>query len=135
MTISKISQLKHAHFEHKLWKNELEMVSQEVSFFLKIVDEYKEKALNDTHNLLLIAEFVKQFHHFQRLTKRLLEELGVIEKEVVQGVLDDNILDTEQKKDREYLDEEMKYFEYNYRETKLKFRDFIANYSAYMATV
>ncbi len=40
----------------------------------------------------------------------------------------DNILDGEQRKDRAYLNEEMKYFESDYRETKYRFRNFIATY-------
>lgn len=130
MTVSKINQLSHAHFEHKLWRNELEMASQESTFFLNVLNEYKVKTLSHSHNSLVVAEFVNQFHHFQRLTKRLLEELGVIEKEVAQGVLNDNVLDSEQRKDHDYLKEEMKYFEYNYREEKSNFRNFIASYEA-----
>lgn len=130
MTTTKLSQLNHAHFEHKLWRNELELVSQEATFFLKILDEYKIKTISQTHNSLVVVEFVKQFRHFQRLTKRLLEELSVIEKEVAQGVKEDNVLDVEQRKDRAYLDEEMKYFESDYRETKFSFRNFIATYES-----
>lgn len=128
MTASKINQLSHAHFEHKLWRNEIELVSQEATFFLKVLNDYKVKTISHSHNSLVVAEFVKQFHHFQRLTKRLLEELNLIEKEIAQGVLSENILDNEQKKDHEYMKEEMKYFEYDYRETKASFRNFIANY-------
>ncbi len=128
MTTSKMHQLTHAHFEHKLWRNELELVSQEATFFLKTLDEYKIKTISQSHDSLVVAEFVKQFRHFQRLTKRLLEELSVIEKEVAQGAKEDNILDGEQRKDRAYLNEEMKYFESDYRETKFSFRSFIATY-------
>ncbi|WP_394993667.1 hypothetical protein [Emticicia sp.] len=128
MTTSKTYQLNHAHFEHKLWRNKIETVAQESTFFLKILDEYKIITLSNSKNSLLVAEFVNQFHHYQRLTKRLLLELTTIEKELAQGVLDDNIFDNEQKKDHQYLNEEMKYFEFDYRETKTKFRDFIASY-------
>jgi hypothetical protein len=133
MNKSKIYQLGHAHFEHKLWKNELETVAQEATFFLKILDEYKTKTLSNSHNSLMVAEFVNQFHHYQRLIKRLLKELSVIEAEIAQGVLDDNIFDNEQKKDHQYFSEEMKYFESDYRETKYKFRAFIASYEASVA--
>lgn len=128
MTTSKMNQLNHAHFEHKLWRNELELVAQEATFFLKTLDEYKTKTIFQSHDSLIVAEFVRQFHHFQRLTKRLLEELTLIEKEIAQGVISDNILDGEQRKDRAYLNEEMKYFESDYRETKYRFRNFIATY-------
>lgn len=128
MTTSKMHQLNHAHFEHKLWRNELELVAQEATFFLKTLDEYKTKTISQSHDSLIVAEFVKQFRHYQRLTKRLLEELTVVEKEIAQGVMADNILDGEQRKDRGYLNEEMKYFESDYRETKYRFRDFIATY-------
>jgi hypothetical protein len=131
---SKTYQLDHAHFEHRLWRNELDLVAQEATFFLKILEEYEKKTSNLPNNLVMIGEFANQFHHYQRLTKRLLEELTVIEKEVSQGVLDDNVLDTEQKKDHQYLKEEMKYFESDYRETKRKFRDFIASYEFTVAS-
>jgi len=121
-------QLNHAHFEHKLWRNELELVAQEATFFLKTLDEYKTKTISQSHDSLIVAEFVKQFRHYQRLSKRLLEELTVVEKEIAQGVMADNILDGEQRKDRAYLNEEMKYFESDYRETKYRFRNFIATY-------
>lgn len=128
MTTSKMHQLNHAHFEHKLWRNELELVAQEATFFLKTLDEYKTKTISQSHDSLIVAEFVKQFRHYQRLTKRLFEELTVVEKEIAQGVMADNILDGEQRKDRAYLNEEMKYFESDYRETKYRFRNFIATY-------
>ncbi len=128
MTTSKMHQLNHAHFEHKLWRNELELVAQEATFFLKTLDEYKTKTISQSHDSLIVAEFVKQFRHYQRLTKRLLEELTIVEKEIAQGVMADNILDGEQRKDRAYLNEEMKYFESDYRETKYRFRNFIATY-------
>ena len=128
MTTSKMHQLNHAHFEHKLWRNELELVAQEATFFLKTLDEYKTKTISQSHDSLIVAEFVKQFRHYQRLTKRLLEELTVVEKEIAQGVMADNILDGELRKDRAYLNEEMKYFESDYRETKYRFRNFIATY-------
>ena len=130
MTTTKLSQLNHAHFEHKLWRNELELVSLEATFFLKILDEYKIKTISQTHKSLVVVEFVKQFRHFQRLAKRLLEELSMIEKEVAQGVKEDNVLDGEQRKDRAYINEEMKYFESDYRETKFSFRNFIATYES-----
>ncbi|AFK01523.1 hypothetical protein Emtol_0369 [Emticicia oligotrophica DSM 17448] len=128
MTASKLHQLEHAHFEHKLWRNELELVSQEATFFLNILDDYKVKTNTQSQESPVVAELVKQFRHFQRLTKRLLEELSVIEKEVAEGVMSDNVLDSEQRKDRAYLNEEMKYFEADYREIKYRFRSFIANH-------
>ena len=97
MTTSKMHQLNHAHFEHKLWRNELELVAQEATFFLKTLDEYKTKTISQSHDSLIVAEFVKQFRHYQRLTKRLLEELTVVEKEIAQGVMADNFLDGEQR--------------------------------------
>lgn len=133
MNKSKIYQLSHAHFEHRLWKNELETVAQEATFFLKILDEYKTKTLSNSHNSLMVAEFVNQFHHYQRLINRLLSELAVIEAEIAQGVLNDNVFDIEQKKDHQYFSEEMKYFESDYRETKYKFRAFIASYESSVA--
>ncbi|CAH0995492.1 hypothetical protein EMA8858_01615 [Emticicia aquatica] len=128
MATSKIQQLTHAYFEHKIWRNELELARQEASFFLKILDEYKVKTLSQPHNSLVVAEFVNQFHHFQRLVKRLLLEMQGIDKEMAQGVISDNIFDKDQKKDHLYFNDEMKYFETDYRETKYRFRRFIASF-------
>jgi hypothetical protein len=128
MNKSKTYQLSHAHFEHRLWRNELELAAQEVTFFLKIIEEYKLKTAEKLVKFAKISEFVAEFHHYQRLTKRLLEDLIIIEKEMSQGVLDDNVFDTEQKKNHQYLNEEMKSFEADYRKSKKAFRDFIASY-------
>ncbi|WP_435355643.1 hypothetical protein [Emticicia sp. SJ17W-69] len=127
MKTSKIYQLNHAHFEHKLWRNELESIAQESNFFLKILDEYKILTLNNSHQSLIVAEFVNQFHHYQRLINRLIQELSAIERELAQGVLNDKLFDSELKKDHQYLNEEMIYFESDYRATKVKFREFIAS--------
>lgn len=119
--MNKYSQLSHAHFEHRLWKNEIEMIAQETDFFLGVVEDMPLDAGN-----LEKGYFVNQFHHFQRLTKRLLQELAMLQKMVAEGVLDENILDNEQKLDHQYMREEMDYFEQDYKAVKKKFRDFVA---------
>ncbi|MCU0324199.1 MAG: hypothetical protein MUF45_02960 [Spirosomaceae bacterium] len=119
--MNKYSQLSHAHFEHRLWKNELEMIAQETDFFLSVVEDMPLGVPN-----LEKEYFINQFHHFQRLIKRLLQELATLQKTVAEGVLDENILDSEQKLDHKYMREEMDYFEQDYKAVKKKFRGFIA---------
>ncbi|MFN3849845.1 MAG: hypothetical protein ACK4NY_10465 [Spirosomataceae bacterium] len=119
--MNKYSQLSHVHFEHRLWKNELEMIAQETDFFLGVVEDMPLDATN-----LEKGYFINQFHHFQRLIKRLLQELATLQKTVADGVIEENILDSEQKLDHKYMREEMDYFEQDYKAVKKKFRDFVA---------
>ena len=123
--MSKYYQLNHVHFQNRLWRNELEMIQHEVGFFLEIISEIP----TDDGNLLNANKhaFISQFHHFQRLTQRLLEELDSLEKEIADGVLRDNILDKIQLLDHQYLKDEMDYLEEDYRTTKSKFKEFVVS--------
>ncbi len=123
--MNKYSQLSHTHFQNRLWHNELEMMQRETDFFLSIVEE-----LGNLENTTRTKEqewFINQFHHFQRLTKQLLGELSSIEKGLASGVINDRILDKDQRLDQEYFKEEMDYFEQDYRSVKSKFRKFVAD--------
>ena len=122
--MNKYSQLSHTHFQYRIWRNELELMQKETDFFLSIVEEIA--TLDDTSKTEQ-NWFINQFHHFQRLIKQIQEELGRVEKELAAGVLQNNILDKEQKLDHQYLKDEMDYFEQDYRSVKAKFRTFIAN--------
>ncbi|GAB3519909.1 hypothetical protein [Emticicia fontis] len=123
--MDKYSQLSHTHFQYRLWRNELALMQQETDFFLTIVEEIPtlENKARETEQ----GWFINQFHHFQRLIKQIKVELNSVENGLAQGVLQDNILDKEQKLDFQYLKEEMDYFEQDYRSVKTKFRAFIAN--------
>ncbi len=123
--MTKYYQLSHAHFQNRLWRNELEMNQQEVEFFLKIIEELPIES-----EIFRGAEkkvFINQFHHFQRLIQKLLEEVSKFEKEIASGVLNDNIMDKEQRLDHQYLQEEMDYYEQDYRITKAKFKAFLVS--------
>jgi hypothetical protein len=123
--MNKYSQLSHTHFQNRIWRNELEMMQKETDFFLNIVEEIGK--LEDTARSKEQEWFINQFHHFQRLIKQLTGELQSIEKGLADGVLNDKILDKEQRSDQQYFKEEMDYFEQDYREVKNRFRAFIAN--------
>jgi hypothetical protein len=101
------------------------MMQKETDFFLGIIEEIT--ALGDKSRQTEQNWFINQFHHFQRLVKQLQGELSSVEKGLAEGVLNDNILDKEQKLDFQYLKEEMDYFEQDYRSVKSKFRTFISN--------
>jgi hypothetical protein len=121
--MTKYYQLTHVHFQNRLWRNELETIQHEVEFFLEIVDEMPT---DDSTSLNANKQsFRGQFHHFQRLTLRLMDELQTLEKEIAEGVLNDNILDNIQNLDHEYLKEEMDYLEEDYRIAKKKFKEFV----------
>jgi hypothetical protein len=123
--MNKYSQLSHTHFQNRIWRNELEMMQKETDFFLNIVEEIGK--LEDTARNKEQEWFINQFHHFQRLIKQLTGELQSIEKGLADGVLNEKILDKEQRLDQQYFKEEMDYFEQDYREVKNRFRKFIAN--------
>ena len=125
--MNKFSQLSHTHFQYRIWRNELELMQKETDFFLSIVEEI---AALDTSGKTEQNWFINQFHHFQRLIKQIQAELSRVEKELAEGVLQDNILDKEQRLDHQYLKEEMDYFEQDYRSVKSKFRAFITNSEA-----
>ena len=125
MTSTKLAQVARVHFEHRLWKNELEAAQQETTFFMNILSELKTRTIHDTHNSLLVASFFKQFQHFERLMKRLLEEIHSIEKEIADSYSNGVFYDKEQKKDHQYLSED---FEFDYRENKSAFKKFVSEY-------
>ena len=125
--MNKFSQLSHTHFQYRIWRNELELMQKETDFFLSIVEEI---AALDTSGKTEQNWFINQFHHFQRLIKQIQAELSRVEKELAEGVVQDNILDKEQRLDHQYLKEEMDYFEQDYRSVKSKFRAFITNSEA-----
>ncbi len=127
MTTEKYYQLSHVHFEQKLWKNELEMIQQEVDFFQNLLKTLEDEHLTATKHEQKIGEFFNLSHHYIRLIKRLFGELDNIEIEIAQGVLNENILDKEQRLDHQYFREQMDYLEQNYRIYKTNFRNFIAN--------
>jgi hypothetical protein len=122
--MDKYSQLSHTHFQYRLWRNELEMMQKETDFFLSITEEIG--TLENNSRKTEQNWFINQFHHFQRLIKQIQGELISVEKGLAEGVLQDNILDKEQRLDFQYLKEEMDYFEQDYRSVKSKFRAFIA---------
>ena len=123
--MNKYSELSHTHFQNRIWRNELEMMQKETDFFLGVIEEID--TLSNADKKAEHDWFINQFHHFQRLTKQLHVELAGIEKGLAEGVLQDNVLDKEQKLDHNYFKEQMDYFEQDYRSVKGKFRTFIAN--------
>jgi hypothetical protein len=127
MIIEKYTELSRVHFEQRLWQNELEMIQIEVGFFQDLLKDLEEANQIAAKNQAKVGEFFNHIHHFQRLTKKLLEEKDLIEFEIAEGVLHDIILDKNQRLDHKYFRSEMDYLEQNYRIFKTNFKNFIAN--------
>jgi hypothetical protein len=126
MANDKLKQLSHVHFEQQLWHKELEMIENESIFFLKLLETLQTEQLIASKNEKTVGEYLNRIHHFQRITKRLSEELHSIEKEMAEGVIQDNVLDKEQRLDHQYFREEMDYLEQDYRNFKSNLKTFIA---------
>ncbi len=110
------------------WRSRLEQVQQETDYFLDVLNDLKSRTIGDSHKSLLVAQFVQDFHHFERLTKRMLEELNLIRHEIAEELQSLQRIEPESIKDQNYFKAEMKDFEKNYKEAKYKFRSFVAGF-------
>ena len=122
-----MNQLSHVHLLQRLWKSELETVQIEVNYFLSVVQDFrKNKNISEGAKVDLLA-FNDQFYHYKRLITNILTEIKQIDAELANGVLNDDILNEESKKDHQYLKGEMDYFEYDYHQIKKEFKEFVKN--------
>ncbi len=110
------------------WKNELLQAQNEVDYFLDVLNDLKSRTIGDSHKSLIVAQFVQDFHHYQRLTKRMLDEIGEIRHEMAEEIQTQNLIDAESMRDQRYFKAEMRDFQKNYKETKYKFRAFVAGF-------
>ena len=127
MKKDKMYQLSHVHLLQRLWKSELETVQIEVNYFLSVVQDFrKNENISERAKVDLLA-FNDQFYHYKRLITNILTEIKQIDAELANGVLNDDILNEESKKDHQYLKGEMDYFEYDYHQIKKEFKEFVKN--------
>ncbi len=109
-------------------KSELEQAQYEVDYFLDVLNDLKIKTLGDSQKSLKVARFVQEFHHFQRLIKRMLGEITDLNHDMADDVREQSQMDNETFGDIRYFKGEMKDFASNYKEYKYKFRAFIADF-------
>ena len=109
-------------------KSELEQAQNEVEYFLDVLNDLKTKTIGDSEKSLKVARFVQEFHHFQRLIKRLLQEDKDLHHDIAEDAQEKAMVDTETFGDVRYFKSEMKDFEKNYKEYKYKFRTFVADF-------
>lgn len=109
-------------------KSELEQAQNEVEYFLDVLNDLKTKTIGDSQKSLKVARFVQEFHHFQRLIKRLLQEDSDLHHDMAEDAQEKAMVDSETFGDIRYFKGEMKDFEKNYKEYKYKFRAFVADF-------
>jgi hypothetical protein len=127
MKTDKMNQLSHVHLLQRLWKNGLETVQLEIDYFLSIIEDLrKHKNISEGTKVDLLS-FNDQFYHYKRLITKILAEIKQVDLELANGVLNDDILNEESKKDHQYLKGEMDYFDYDFLQVKKSFKDFIKN--------
>jgi hypothetical protein len=127
MKTDKMNQLSHVHLLQKIWKNELETIQIEINYFLDLIEDLrKHKGVSEGTKVDLLS-FNDQFYHYKRLIYKILTEVKQVDSELANGVLNDDILNTESKKDHQYLKGEMDYFEYDFHQVKKNFKEFIKN--------
>ena len=112
----------------KDYRSELEQAQNEVDYFLDVLNDLKIKTIGNSQKSLRVARFVQEFHHFQRLIKRLITEIQDLNHDMAEDVLEKNQMDTETFGDVRYFKGEMKDFEQNYKEYKYKFRAFVSDF-------
>lgn len=127
-TIDQNKRLVNTAKKLKEYKSELEQAQNEVDYFLDVLNDMKTKTLGDSHRSLRVARFVQEFHHFQRLTKRMLDEIRDLNHDMTVDVREKSIMDSETFGDISYFKGEMKDFQTNYKEYKYRFRAFIAGF-------
>lgn len=125
MKAEKYSQLSEVHLLQRIWRNELELAAQEVKFWedlLGTLGEGMDPGVTDADTWQ--AE-VRQLQHFQRLTKRLLNEIHTVDTAVASGVREGHVLAGETRLDHHHLRQEMDSFHADFRAFKTEIRQYM----------
>jgi hypothetical protein len=125
MKNDKMNQLSHVHLLQRLWKSELETVQIEIDYFLSVINDLRKHQNVSEGTKVDLLSFNDQFYHYKRLINNVLTEIKQVDSELAYGVLNDDILNTESKRDHQYLKGEMDYFDYDYHQVKKDFKEFI----------
>ncbi|UFH57104.1 hypothetical protein [Spirosoma sp. KNUC1025] len=127
MRTDKYHQLNEVHLLQRIWRSELELALQQVTFWEELLGSLDENldanktTFDDTWQMEL-----GQLHHFRRLIKRLQEDLQSLDEQVALGVRTDHVLDKETRLNQQYLREEMDSFHADFRTFKNGVRRYIA---------
>jgi hypothetical protein len=127
MKTDKMNQLSHVHLLQRIWKNGLETVQLEIDYFLSVIEELSKNNHISEETKVDLLSYNEQFYHYKRLIIKILEEIKQVDLELANGVLNDDILNDESKKDHQYLKGEMDYFDYDFLQVKKSFKDFVMN--------
>lgn len=125
MKTDKMNQLSHVHLLQRIWKSELEAVQLEINYFLSVIEDLRKHKNVSEGTKVDLMSFNDQFYHYKRLVIRILVEIKEVDSELADGVLNDDILNEESKKDHQYLKGEMDYFDYDFLQVKKSFKEFI----------
>jgi hypothetical protein len=125
MNADKYRQLNEVHLLHRIWQNELELALQEVNFWEELLGTLSEGLDPSVTDSASWKAEISQLHHFQRLSKRLLDNIKTIDSEVAAGVKTGHGLDTESRLDHQYLRTEMDSFHSDFRTFKSIIRQYM----------
>lgn len=118
--------LSDQHFAHQLWRNDLAMASQELTFFEDIIGQVNPIGLSTSPLTPVFTDLVSQIHHFRRIIPQMQQELQQLEQELATDIQKGDQIGSEAKKDHAYLQEKMDDFDQSYRQFKQKIRDFFS---------
>ncbi|MBC8151717.1 MAG: hypothetical protein H7Z72_02285 [Bacteroidetes bacterium] len=125
MKAEKYHQLSEVHLMQRIWRNELELAAQEVRFWEDLLGTLGEGLDPGVTGADTWQAEIDQLHHFQRLTKRLLDEIHTVDTEVADGVREGHVLDGETRLDHRYLRREMDSFHTDFRAFKTEIRKYM----------
>lgn len=125
MRAEKYSQLSEVHLLQRIWRNELELAAQEVTFWENLLGTLGEGLAPGVTDAGTWQAEVNQLRQFGRLIKRLLDELHAIDGEVADGVRSGHVLDRETRLDHRYLRQEMDSFHTDFRAFRTEIRTYM----------
>lgn len=115
MKKEKYQQLVDVHVLHQIWTSELQLTLQEVDFWEKLLGTLNEGLDPTVTDEKSWRNELSQLHHFRRLATRLLDEIGLVNAEVADGVRTGTVLNRENRLDHQYLRMEMASFSADFR--------------------
>ncbi|MBC3787601.1 hypothetical protein [Spirosoma utsteinense] len=122
MRTEQYRQLTELHLLHRIWKSELELALQEITFWEELLGTLGEGLDPAITNANDWKTEISQLHHFRRLTTGLLAEIQAINSEVATGVQTGHVLDIETRLDHQYLRKEIDSFHADFRTFKARIR-------------
>lgn len=125
MKIAKYRQLTQVHLVHKIWRSELELALQEVTFWEQLLGALGEGLDAHVTDADTWKGELSQLHHFRRTGKRLLQEVNEVDEQLASGVRGNHGLDADTRLNHQYLRQEMDSFHTDFRAFKSEIRQYI----------